>query len=67
MVIKKFDKDVLKSAKSVFKYRGSIKACSLETKIDRTTIPRVLKKTTADERIVNALSRYIREKSMNAA
>lgn len=66
-MVVEFDKDVLKKAKTVFKYRGSIKAAAKSTGIDRTSIPRVLKAKTAEERIVNALSAYINQKSIPAA
>jgi DNA invertase Pin-like site-specific DNA recombinase len=65
MLIIEFDKEVLKKAKNVFRLRGSIKHCAEKTKIDRTTIPRVLRSGTGEERIVKALTKYIN--SMNAA
>jgi len=63
-MVVEFEKDVIRKAKKVFKYRGSIKACSIETGLDRTTIPRVLRTGTAEERIVEALTEYINSKEV---
>lgn len=58
MVIE-FDKTILKQAKKAFKLRGSIKRCAEIIKVDRTSIPRVIKAGTGEERIVNAITGYI--------
>lgn len=64
MVIE-FEKSVLKTAKKVFKLRGSIKKCAEATLLDRTTISRAVKAGTGEETTVNPITEYL--KSIPAA
>lgn len=63
-MVVEFEKEIIRKAKRVFKYKGSIKTCSDLTGLDRTTIPRVLKAGTAEERIVEVLTEYINSKEV---
>jgi len=57
MVIK-ISKDVRRAAKKAFLLRGSIKRCAETITVDRTTITRVIKTGTGEERVVNAIAEY---------
>lgn len=59
MLIVEMDKKVQAKAKRIFAFKGSIKIAAEKTKIDRTTIPRVVKNGTGDERTVKAITKYV--------
>lgn len=65
MLIINLEKKVQEKAKKVFAMKGSIKVCAEQIKVDRTTISRVVKNGTGEERTVNAIAGYV--KSMRVA
>lgn len=59
-MVVKFDSKTLIKAKSYFALHGSIIACANETKVHHTTVSRVVKNGEGTERVVNAITSYLK-------
>lgn len=65
MVVLKLNQKVQKKAERVFELKGTLKIGAEAMGIDRSTIRRVVKNGTGEERTVNAITEYV--KSMRVA